>query len=171
MTAYRFSYKVIHHMKIAVISDTHLTHPTDAFRRHMETFFADAGIMLHAGDMTSASVFDYLSNWDLRAVRGNMDDHDLATLPEQRIETIDGVRIGIMHGWGPPKGIEERVRDSFSDVDIVVFGHSHMPAKMTNRGVILFNPGSYRGGYAGKGSVGIIEISEKLSFHHLVVEY
>lgn len=159
-------------MRVAVISDTHLTHPTDVFRRHMKAFFADAGIMLHAGDMTSSSVFDYLSNWDLRAVRGNMDDHDLAAaLPERRIEIIAGVRIGMIHGSGSPEGIEDRVRDSFSDVDIVVFGHSHISAKMTNRGVILFNPGSYRGGYAGKGSVGIIEISEKLSFHHLVVEY
>jgi putative phosphoesterase len=159
-------------MKVAVISDTHLAHPTEPFRCHIETFFGDAGIMLHAGDMTSSSVFDYLSNWDLRAVRGNMDDHDLrAALPEKRIETIAGIRIGIIHGWGSPDGIEDRVRDSFSDVDIIVFGHSHMPAKMTNRGIILFNPGSYRGGYARKGSVGIIEVSENISFHHLAVEF
>lgn len=159
-------------MKIAVISDTHLTHPTETFRHHMKTLFGDAGIMLHAGDMTSSSVFDYLSNWDLRAVRGNMDDHDLrAALPEQRIETIAGRRIGVMHGWGSPSGLEDRVFDSFSDVDVIVFGHSHTPLKMTKRGVILFNPGSYRGGYAGKGSVGVIEISQELTFHHLAVEY
>jgi len=160
-------------MKIAVISDTHLTHPTEAFRRNMKTFFSDVGIIIHAGDMTSSSVFDYLSNWDLLAVRGNMDDHDLrASLPEKRIETIAGRRIGIMHGWGSPAGLEGWVLDSFSDVDIIVFGHSHMPLKMTSRGrgVVLFNPGTYRGGYAGKGSVGIIEISEEVTFHHLVVE-
>ncbi|MBP1748423.1 MAG: phosphoesterase, family [Deltaproteobacteria bacterium] len=159
-------------MKIAVISDTHLTHPTDTFRRHMKTFFGDAEIMLHAGDMTSSSVFDYLCNWDLRAVRGNMDDHDLrAALPEQRIETIAGRRIGLIHGWGSPKGLEDRVLNSFSGVDIIIFGHSHVPFNMTSRGVTLFNPGSYRGGYAGKGSVGIIEISEELTFHHIVVEH
>ena len=157
-------------MKIAVISDTHLTYPTDDFRRHMREFFADAEVMLHAGDMTSSGVFDYLSSWDLRAVRGNMDDYGLGSaLPEKRVETIAGKRIGLIHGWGSPAGLEDRVRNSFSDVDIIVFGHSHVPLKMLNRGVILFNPGSYRGGYTGKGSVGIIEISEEVTFHHLPV--
>jgi hypothetical protein len=159
-------------MKIAVISDTHLTHATENFRRHMKTLFSDADIVLHAGDITSSNVYDYLSNWDLRAVRGNMDDHDLrAALPERRIENIAGRRIGLVHGWGSPDGLEERVLDSFSDVDIVVFGHSHVPLNMTSRGVILFNPGSYRGGYAGKGSVGIIEIAQEVTFHHIAVEH
>jgi len=56
-------------MKIAVISDTHLAHPTEGFKRAMKALFSDVDMMLHAGDMTSSSVFDYLSNWDLRAVR------------------------------------------------------------------------------------------------------
>jgi uncharacterized protein len=133
--------------------------------------FADAEIMLHAGDMTSTSVYDFLSNWDIRAVRGNMDDHDLrAILPEQRVEVIAGKRIGVMHGSGSPAGLEDRVLSSFSDVDIVVFGHSHVPLKTTRRGVAIFNPGSYRGGYTGKGSVGIIEITDDVTFRHMVVE-
>ncbi len=157
-------------MKIAVISDTHLTHPTENFRRHMREFFADADIILHAGDMTSSSVLDFLSNWDVRAVRGNMDDHDLrAALPEQRVETIAGKRIGLMHGWGSPAGLEDRVLNSFSDVDIIVFGHSHNAFKATKRGVALFNPGSYRGDYRGKGSIGTIEIGEEVTFRHMML--
>jgi len=137
----------------------------------MKECFADVQIVLHAGDMTSSSVLDFLSNWDVRAVRGNMDDHDLrSALPEQRIETIAGRRIGVMHGWGSPAGLEDRVLDSFPDVDIVVFGHSHMPLKATKRGVALFNPGSYRGGYSGKGSVGIIEIAQEVTFRHIILE-
>ncbi len=158
-------------MKIGVISDTHLTHPTDNFRKNMREFFANVEVVLHAGDMTSSSVLDFLSNWDVRAVRGNMDDYDLrASLPEQRIEAIAGKRIGIMHGWGSPAGLEDRVFNSFSDVDIVVFGHSHVPLKAAKRGVTLFNPGSYRGGYAGKGTVGIIEITGEVTFRHIAVE-
>ena len=157
-------------MKIAVISDTHLTHVTEAFRQHMKDFFSDAEIMLHAGDITSSNVFDYLSNWDFRAVRGNMDDYDLrAALPERRIENIAGRRIGLVHGWGSASGLEDRVLNSFPDVDIIIFGHSHVPLNITKRGVILFNPGSYRGGYAGAGSVGIIEVSDELTFHHITV--
>ena len=156
-------------MKIAVISDTHLAHATDSFRRHMKTFFSDVDVMFHAGDITSSDVFDYLSNWDLRAVRGNMDDYDLrAALPEQRIENIGGRRIALIHGWGSASGLEDRVLNLFPDVDIVVFGHSHVPLHITKRGVVLFNPGSYRG-YAGKGSVGVIEVSEELTFRHIAV--
>jgi hypothetical protein len=158
-------------MKIAVISDTHLAHPSESFKRHMRTLFADADVMLHAGDMTSSSVFDYLSHWDLRAVRGNMDDLDIRqALPEQRTEVIAGKRIGIIHGWGSPAGLEDRVLDRFSDVDIVVFGHSHLPLKVMKRGVMLFNPGSYRGGYSQKGSVGVIKIAEEVTFRHLAVQ-
>jgi hypothetical protein len=158
-------------MKIAVISDTHLAHPTEGFRRHMKALFSDADIMIHAGDMTSSNVFDYLSNWDLRAVRGNMDDPDLgARLPERRVEEIAGRRIGIIHGWGSPQGIENAVLSAFPGVDIIVFGHSHLPLNMKKRGVVLFNPGSYRGGYSTTGTVGIIEIAGEITFRHLEVE-
>jgi len=159
-------------MKIAVISDTHLAHPAEEFRRHMKTFFSDADIMLHAGDMTSLSVFDYLSSWDLRAVRGNMDDPELgARLPERRVEEIEGRRIGIVHGWGSPRGLEDAVRKAFQDVDIIIFGHSHVPLNTRKAGVVLFNPGSYRGGYSTKGTVGVIEIAGgQIALRHLEVE-
>lgn len=158
-------------MKIAVISDTHLTHPTDDFRRHMKALFSDVDIVLHAGDMTSSNVFEYLSNWDLRAVRGNMDDSDLAvSLPERRVEEIAGRRIGIIHGWGSPRGLEDAVFHAFPGVDIIVFGHSHVPLNTKKRGVVLFNPGSYRGGYSTTGTVGIIEVTGgDIVFRHLEV--
>ncbi len=137
----------------------------------MEALFSDADIILHAGDMTSTSVFDYLSNWDLRAVRGNMDDFDLgARLPESRVEEVAGRRIGIIHGWGSPQGLEDKVFRAFREVDIIVFGHSHLPLNTRKGGVILFNPGSYRGGYSTPGTVGIIEIAGEVALRHLQVE-
>lgn len=158
-------------MKIAVLSDTHLTHATDDFRRHMRSLFSDADIMVHAGDMTSVGVYDYLSGWDLRAVRGNMDDHELrAVLPEKRVEEIAGRRIGIIHGWGSPRGLEDAVLEKFPDVDIIVFGHSHTPLNMRRGKVTVFNPGSYRGGYGQRGTVGVIEIDDEITFRHIVVE-
>lgn len=158
-------------MKIAVVSDTHLARPTEGFRRTMEALFSDADIILHAGDMTSTSVFDYLSNWDLRAVRGNMDDFDLgARLPESRVEEVAGRRIGIIHGWGSPQGLEDKVFRAFREVDIIVFGHSHLPLNTRKGGVTLFNPGSYRGGYSTPGTVGIIEIAGEVALRHLQVE-
>ncbi|OPY00919.1 MAG: phosphodiesterase [Syntrophorhabdus sp. PtaB.Bin047] len=158
-------------MKIAVISDTHLAHPTEGLRRTMKALFSDVDIMLHAGDMTSSSVFDYLSNWDLRAVRGNMDDFDLAArLPESRVEEVEGRRIGIIHGWGSPQGLEDKVLHAFQGVDIVVFGHSHVPLNTKKGGIILFNPGSYRGGYSVPATVGVIEIAGEVTLRHLKVD-
>lgn len=158
-------------MKIAVISDTHLEYATEGFRRHMTTLFGDVDVMIHAGDMTSSNVLDYLSGWDLRAVRGNMDDPDLqVALPQKRIEEITGRRIGIIHGWGSPRGLEDAVLRAFSDVDIIVFGHTHVPLNVIKGGIVLFNPGSYRGGYSAKGTVGVIEIGQDVTLRHIEVE-
>ncbi|MEN6616500.1 MAG: metallophosphoesterase [Syntrophorhabdus sp.] len=158
-------------MKIAVVSDTHLTQATQAFRNHMRKYFSDADMMFHCGDMTSMNVYDFLLNWDIRAVRGNMDDYDLSsTLPEKRIETIEGKRFGIIHGWGSPAGLEQKVLGSFPDVDAIVFGHSHSPFLKTIRGIRLFNPGSYRGGYHTPGTVGVIDITDTINFRHIEIE-
>ncbi len=57
-----------------------------------------------------------------------MDDFDLYNLlPEKRIEKYHGQRIGIIHGKGPPQGIEDVVLREFQDVDLIIFGHSHVP--------------------------------------------
>ncbi len=155
-------------MKIGILSDTHLTAPASDFRRVVESCFADVDMIIHAGDMTGRGVFDYLSNWNLKAVRGNMDDFDLFDiLPTTRVEEIMGQRVGIIHGKGPPEGIEDVVLRGFDDVDIIIFGHSHVPVQMTKRGVLLFNPGSYHGRYGYKGSVGIAEIDKTVTFRHI----
>ncbi len=162
----------INTMKIGVLSDTHLTSVTEDFKKMLKGQFSDVDVMIHGGDMTSIAVYDYLSNWDLRAVRGNMDDYDLgALLPVKRIETIMGKRIGIIHGRGSPHTIEDAVFGEFRDVDIIVFGHSHVPANIKRGGMAMFNPGSCRGSYSHKGTVGMIEIdkSGETTFRHIEV--
>ena len=162
----------INTMKIGVLSDTHLTSVTEDFKKMLKGQFSDVDVIIHGGDMTSIAVYDYLSNWNLKAVRGNMDDHDLgALLPVKRIETIMGKRIGIIHGRGSPHTIEDVVSGEFRDVDIIVFGHSHVPANMKRGGVAMFNPGSYRGSYSHKGTVGMIEIDKggEITFRHIEV--
>jgi len=162
----------INTMKIGVLSDTHLTSVTEDFKKMLKGQFSDVDVIIHGGDMTSIAVYDYLSNWDLRAVRGNMDDYDLgALLPVKRIETIMGKRIGMIHGRGSPHTIEDVVFGEFRDIDIIVFGHSHVPANVRRAGVLMFNPGSYRGSYSHKGTVGMIEIGEggETTFRHIEV--
>jgi uncharacterized protein len=157
-------------MKIGILSDTHLTGITDEFRRVVEKHFSDAEIIFHAGDITGRAVFDYLSNWDLRAVRGNMDDFDLLELlPGKRVEEVMGLKIGIIHGRGAPQGIEDLVLSEFTDVDFIVFGHSHVPLIQKKNSVMLFNPGSFSGRYSYRGTVGIMEIGESVTFRHVEV--
>lgn len=166
-----FSYTLnIGAMKIGVLSDTHLTSVTEDFKKMLKKQFGDVDMIIHGGDMTSVAVYDHLSNWELRAVRGNMDDYELeALLPVKRVELIMGKKIGIIHGRGSPHTIEDVVFGEFKDIDIIVFGHSHVPANVRRGGVIMFNPGSYRGSYLHKGTVGIIEIGNEITFRHIEV--
>ena len=59
-----------------------------------------------------------------------------------RIE-VDGVRIAVVHETGAAAGRERRMQAAFPDVDVLVFGHSHIPWDTTARnGLRLLNPGS-----------------------------
>lgn len=148
--------------KIGVISDTHLSRATDDFKATISKIFSETDIIIHAGDMTGLLVHEFLSNWDLRAVAGNMDDFDLrAILPEKRVEEIEGKRIGIMHGRGPAFGLEQLVQRHFEGVDIIVFGHSHIPLFSKKGDAYLINPGSYRSSR----TVGILELGDVINFN------
>jgi len=147
-------------VKIGIISDTHLDRATDDFKSAIKTIFSDVDMIIHAGDMIGMGIYEYLSNWELKAVRGNMDNHDLqAILPNKRIEEIDGKKIGIMHGKGPPYFTEAFVFNEFYGVDVIIFGHSHMPCHVKRGNVVMFNPGSFRKPYTPPGTAGIMEIS------------
>jgi uncharacterized protein len=128
-------------------------------------------MIFHAGDMTNIEVYNYLSRWNMRSVRGNMDEFNIKSiLSDKRVEVIEGKRIGIIHGRGSPNGIENLVLKEFQDVDVIVFGHSHVPLNTIREGVMLFNPGSYRGTYMHPGTIGIMEIDhDDIRFVHLQV--
>jgi putative phosphoesterase len=77
------------------------------------------------------------------AVLGNNDSGLVGQLPEQRVFTVDGYRIAMIHDSGARQGRERRMRRRFPTVDLVVFGHSHIPVDAEGLdGQRLFNPGS-----------------------------
>jgi putative phosphoesterase len=159
-------------VKVGILSDTHLDRLTDNFKSVVETVFSDADMIIHAGDMTGIEVYEYLSKWNLKAVSGNMDSQELrAILPEKRIEEIEGRQIGIIHGRGSPYGLEMFVYNQFRGMDIVIFGHSHVPLHTIRGETIMFNPGSLRKPHNPPGTVGIIEISdENVVFRYIEVK-
>jgi putative phosphoesterase len=155
-------------MKIAVLSDTHVPSaaaelPADAYKILEKT---DA--IIHAGDYQVASVIDTLQSIaPFYGVCGNMDDHEISQrLPVRRIIQLGGFAVGVMHGWGSPAGLEDRIRVLFTDekIDVLVYGHSHRVKNELQDGVLLFNPGSPTDSrFAQFKSMGVLTIEEKIT--------
>jgi putative phosphoesterase len=149
-------------MKIGVLSDTHIHRVSRDFKDLLERQFSEVDVLFHLGDYTSPGVVDFLSSRDFHGVYGNMDPVDIrAVLPEKKIVQIGNFRFGLIHGWGSPLGLEERVLSQFTEVDVIVYGHSHRAVNEIARGVLLFNPGT-ASGYTSSGvhSIGILECGD-----------
>lgn len=135
-------------MKIGVLSDTH----ADSFAQLPDKILAtltEVDLIIHAGDFVAKDVLEGLKQLgEIKAVRGNMDSDEIKRiLPEKELLEIEGKKIGIIHGWGSPHGIDERVGNVFSGVDIIIYGHSHYPQNETKNGVFFFNPGQARNSF------------------------
>ncbi len=151
-------------MKIGVLSDTHLLSCDSRLERIVADYFPDIDVILHAGDLVSESVLEAFDGKDLIAVCGNMDPPSLRqVLPGKRIIEIDNHRIGLIHGWGSPLGIEKRVLAEFEQIDCLVFGHTHAAQAGEMDGVYVFNPGSpTERRYARNTTIGILDIGETI---------
>ena len=131
--------------RLLLISDTHI--PGRA-RRLPDVLLREADaadLVIHAGDWVAASVLDELERHaDVLGVCGNNDGPDLrGRLPEVARRTIDGVRLAVVHETGASKGRDERMSALYPDLDVLVFGHSHIPwDTTTSTGLRLLNPGS-----------------------------
>jgi putative phosphoesterase len=145
-------------MRIGVVSDTHATSFVQLPDR-LVLALAEADLIIHAGDFVAKDVLDGLKQLgEVKAVRGNMDSEELKrVLPEKELLVIEGRRIGIIHGWGAPNGIDDRVEKMFKDVEIIVYGHSHYSQNEVKRGILFFNPGQ------AKNSFGILTVGKEVS--------
>ncbi len=151
-------------VNIGVLSDTHLPFLTDEFRRQVEIMAREVDHFFHLGDTVSPQITEFLDTLDSHGVAGNMDPAMVIySWPPRRIVELEGRRFGLVHGWGPRQGLEDRVLGEFIDerpkVDCVCFGHSHAPFNEVRRGVLLFNPGSARPDYGPRATCGIIRIT------------
>ncbi len=151
-------------MKIGVMSDTHLYKPDRNLDLIVKEILADAQMVLHAGDIVGHEVLDWLEENGVVCVCGNMDESGISRmLPGRRIFAVEGIQIGLVHGWGPKHDLESRIVASFAPdtPDLIVYGHSHVPFWGMIDGVRMFNPGSAaNGAHGGRGSVGMIEIDD-----------
>lgn len=134
-------------MKIGVVSDTHLTDSRGA-RLPEELVLGLAGVdlILHAGDWTSPRVIGELERIaPVDGVAGNNDGPDIVNrFGYKKLVEAAGVRIGVIHGDGYAKTTERRAFDAFEgeNVQMIIFGHSHIPHLEMKSGILMFNPGS-----------------------------
>ena len=158
-------------MLIGVLSDTHISHLTDDFKDFFLNRFSHCDIVVHAGDFTSPDLYYYLNELirsKFIAVHGNMDPPELHNLlPQKRIITIEGSRIGIIHGWGSPFDLEERIEKIFyqDGLGCIIYGHSHNGVNHIRNDILFFNPGSPTDCFHAKAnSIGYLKI------HHGKIE-
>ena len=135
-------------LTIGVISDTHifggggsrkLPHEVlDLFQRF------DVDLIVHVGDIVIQDVLDTLATVaPAIAVYGNNEPIQLwKRLPERIVLTIGEHRIGIVHGHGGATA-RATAKTAFAEpMDLVIYGHSHIPMIEEIDGVVYFNPGS-----------------------------
>jgi uncharacterized protein len=134
-------------MRVAVLADTHWK-GTDAVPSEVLELLNDVDVVVHAGDLKCEHVMESLEG-DTRtvlAVRGNNFELDLASLPDTRVENLDGFKVGIAHDIGSVAQFAAHVKkpeDIFGEhVDCVIFGQTHHPYFDVLHGVPFINPGS-----------------------------
>ncbi len=150
-------------MKIGVISDTHLTEPSLELERIVLAHFNDVDMVLHAGDFVGQSIVDFFRRWDLIAVCGNMDLGEIrSSLPQKRTIDVCGFKIGLIHGWGSPIGLEKRIMAEFPPLDCLIYGHTHYSAHHKREGLLLFNPGSPTRSFTGRNTIGLLSLGEEI---------
>ncbi|MEV0176331.1 metallophosphoesterase [Streptomyces sp. NPDC050803] len=133
-------------MRLLLMSDTHLPKRARALPEPLLAEIPRADVVIHAGDWVDAATLDLLERRSRRllAVYGNNDGPDLrARLPEVAYAELGGLRFGVVHETGAAQGREARCAARFPDLDVLVFGHSHIPWDTTApTGLRLLNPGS-----------------------------
>jgi putative phosphoesterase len=133
-------------LRIGIVSDTHLRSGDVTLPAPLVRGLEGVDRIIHAGDWTHPDViplFERIAPVD--SVAGNNDGPDIVRrFGRIALLELGGRRIGLIHGDGPYASTEERAWRAFqhNDVDIIVFGHSHVPYMEERQGVVLFNPGS-----------------------------
>lgn len=145
-------------MRIGLISDTHVPEARQEVWPQVYEAFERVNYILHAGDIHDLGVIDRLSAIaPTYAARGNGDD-GLGWRPRQPEDprlrpswllALGGMRIGLVHDLPLPESAAGptfrrtlvRVFDH-ADVDVVIYGDTHVEAIDRIDGVLCVNPGS-----------------------------
>ncbi|MDQ0733556.1 metallophosphoesterase family protein [Arthrobacter agilis] len=133
-------------LTMTLLADTHVPKRAKDLPDEVWAAVGASDVVVHAGDWTEAALLDELESRSRRLIAcyGNNDGPELRRrLPEVARAELDGVRLAVVHETGQKQGREARMEALYPDVDVLVFGHSHIPwDTRTASGVRLLNPGS-----------------------------
>lgn len=116
---------------IAILSDTH-----GLLRPQVLEYLSGADVIIHGGDINTQAIVDTLRGYaPLYIVRGNNDKEWAEGMPLSLTFSLEGVRFFLVHN-------KRDVPAGLTDVDVVVYGHSHKYACKEENGVLWLNPGS-----------------------------
>lgn len=132
-------------LRVLLLADTHVPKRARDLPARVWGEVEAADVVVHAGDWVVPELLDELEVRAARlvAVWGNNDGAQLrARLPEVARVELAGMRWGVVHETGARARREERMRAAYPDLDVLVFGHSHIPWDTEHAGLRLLNPGS-----------------------------
>ncbi|MUK02510.1 YfcE family phosphodiesterase [Vibrio cholerae] len=133
-------------LTLTLLADTHLPKRAKELPHDVWSAVESADVVIHAGDWTEAPLLDELESRSKRLIAcyGNNDGPELrARLPFIARAELEGVRFAVVHETGQKQGREARMSALYPDIDVLVFGHSHIPWDThTGTGLRLLNPGS-----------------------------
>lgn len=145
-------------MRIGLISDTHIPEARRELWPQVFDAFSGVDAILHAGDIHELHVLDQLHKvaptWSARGNgedgsghRPRQPDHDL--LQDAWVLEFEGLTFGLVHDLPipefPPNLTLERAMARYfgrTDLDVVVYGHTHVEAIDTIGNTLCVNPGS-----------------------------
>jgi len=153
-------------VQVVVLSDTHAPRRWKTCPPAVALRLRGADLILHAGDVCTATVLDELSDYaPVRAVLGNNDGPDVADWgapPDLELD-VGGLPVAMIHDTGTRQGRLARMRRRFPAARLVVFGHSHIPLDESDSNLRIFNPGSPTDRRAQpQGTIGTLQIEDGL---------
>lgn len=157
-------------MKIGIISDTHgdLISIDKAI-----PYLKQCDLIIHAGDnINDAEYIYYATDVNVKCVKGNCDSYNMDGDYELEF-SVKNKNFFLCHGHYHEVKLGLDVLYGFArnnDIDIVVFGHTHIPTCEIIDNIIFINPGSltYPRGGSERG-FGILTLDDNILYEQIKI--
>jgi putative phosphoesterase len=145
-------------IRLAILGDTHVR-SFEKLPKEMINEIKVSDWVVHVGDYISANIIDEIiriKKDKFKGVYGNADPKSVRNIvPSMDLFEVSEKKIGITHpaSGGSSSITEKKVLSQFlnTDVDLLIYGHTHEPKIEYKDNLLLVNPGK---GYLEKESFG-----------------